>query len=342
LAVAFALLAFSCSPTKNQPTNWNQLLEQFNTVQNEVRVPVHLIATRFKETPFAGIWVDTEARPLLLLLDTGAGTTVLRESHRNLLDLNEFGQVAAEGGVGRPATTNLAFYTTSSLSLNGFPLQNETVAFMDDREFDEIGKNSGKTIDGLLGATLLQRGEIDLDVPARVLTLRSFDKNQVEQSQYSIPLVHFPDKNGYAIPLTNQEGKTGRFLLDTGTNAVLVLNEKRPFGQAAVRSQSIGNLDFQTLHGEGSVSFYGLPGALFMRGRVFAKGTPVAVAPRDDRLEGTVGIPLVWSSRRVILNHRKELAAFDPIDPNQTVPASAPWIGSPLSGPVPQSGGPGE
>jgi hypothetical protein len=280
-------------------------------IREETRIPLKLLPSGQQSVPFFAVQAQCKDRNLLLLVDTGTSVTLLRNTHQERMKLKQVSQ-AETNTQGSPT---LSVFSSSSLRLGEFHLEGETVAFLSDDQFDSLERETGVPVDGFLGATLLRRGEVEFNVPDKMLVIRPFDRSEVEDSPFSVPFVSIPDSNGYVIPLKDRDGSQGRFLLDTGTNAALTLATDCPLGQAAQKAGASGYNECRSLQGKHTFECYPLPAELTLPGYAFRKGLRVYLVPEvDPRIEGTVGMPVFLDSNRVLLNHKLQLAAFEPAD----------------------------
>ena len=277
-------------------------------VREETRIPLKLLPSGRPNVPFFAVQAQCKDRNLLLLVDTGTSLTLLRDTHQERMKVKQVSQAEAN----TKGSPTLPVFSSSSLSLGEFQLEGETVAFLSDDQFASLVRETGVPVDGFLGATLLRRGELEFNIPDKMLVIRPFDRSQVEDSPCAVPFVPIPDRNGYAIPLKDSDGSPGRFLLDTGSNAALTLAADRPLGEAAQKAGAFGRNECRSLQGNQTFECFPLPVELSLPGYAFQKGLRVVLIPDEDpRIEGTVGMPLFLDSNRVLLNHNLQLAAFE-------------------------------
>ena len=312
--VASTFLLSSCSLLRPQPPlrTWPPLIERMSEVRQEIQVPFKRIPSGRSGIDFVGVEVQSRERSLLLLVDTGTSMTLLRESVRLELRLEKTTQ--GESVEPFEESTRMTIYSTSSLFIGGEALESEAVAFFPDKRFDGLTHGDDRPIDGILGATLLARGEVEFDMVGGTLAVRPFDSSQVEGPSNTVPLLSIPDLNGFTVPLQTGEGRIVRFILDTGTNADLILAAESELGKRAIERGETGSSTCRTLRGENLVGSHPLPEQLIIAGHSFDAGLPVFVQPRPEpRFEGSLGIPVFWASSRVILNQVLGLAYFQPL-----------------------------
>ncbi|MEO9193044.1 MAG: aspartyl protease family protein [Polyangia bacterium] len=123
--------------------------------------------------------VEVEGRALTLLLDTGADVVYLRRQTfdalvgdgRKTLSIT----AAAAGGA---VDTEVA--RTSSVRVYGEEVSDAFISYVDEGRIDELAKEAGRPVDGLLGAAFLRHFAIDIDYPRRTLALhRYLDDSQL-------------------------------------------------------------------------------------------------------------------------------------------------------------------
>jgi hypothetical protein len=306
-----ASLLASCYSLKKGPATWPTLMDRLTTVDREMTVPLVEIPSGAGMASYMAVKVKGEKREYLLQVDTGSSLTLFRESVAKELHLKRVGRGEI---VGLPDGDNHAeVCLTSSLSLGEFRLKEETAASMPDVRFAGFEKISGIRVDGILGASLLHRGEVEINGASRTLTLRPFSQSAIQNSQKTVELLPIHDLNGFAVPLDVNFDKPGRFLLDTGSNAELIFDGAGRFGRKIKSTHSIGSEECCTIRGSYPVPAYRLPFPMILGGRRFDPGSRVYVEDRQDhRLEGSIGTPIFWSSRKVILNVKQERASFEP------------------------------
>lgn len=307
------VLIGSCTTFPKRTASWPELATRMTGTGKEVTVPMVEIGTGPLGTvPYIGVKAEYGGRPLLLQVDTGSSLTLLRESLRTGLSARPVSHAEVLGATGSLAEQSL--YRTSALSIGDLKLKNEIVAFLPDAQIDALGRKEYKEqLDGVLGASLLHRGEVEFNTIQKTLTVRPFDEAQAQNLPIRIAMVWISDLNGFAIPLEVGSDRSVRFQLDTGTNAEIIFDSGGTYGQRIEASTSIGTAECRTFRGTYQVKAYWLPFPVTIAGRRSEPGTRVYVESRDDhRHAGSVGMPLIWANKRVILNAHQQTAAFEP------------------------------
>jgi hypothetical protein len=287
------------------------LIEKMNEVKQETRLPLRRIPSGRSGVDFIGVEVQSRERPLLMLVDTGTSLSILRESVREEVRLKKLTQGETVEPFAQRDTATV--YSTSSLFIGGEALGSEPVTFLPDERFDGLTHNDGSKIDGILGATLLARGEVEFDALEMAMRVRPFRDARIGKGPHTVPLLVIPDLNGFTVPLETEDGSVFRFILDTGTNADLILAEESDLGKKAKELGETGSSNCRTLRGENLVGSHPLPVPLQIAGHRFERGATVFVQPSaEPRFDGSLGIPIFWASERVILNREQGLVSFEP------------------------------
>ncbi|MCA9432520.1 MAG: retropepsin-like domain-containing protein [Candidatus Omnitrophica bacterium] len=301
-------LVTSCALPKRQARSWNQMNTEIELAREEVQIRLEKIPSGVKDAPYAGIRAQTRDGAILLLVDTGTSVTLLRESVRDKLKVSKLSRARLES---EDSDSERRLYTTSSISVGPLEFTNEAVTFLPDDQVDGLSRNAGRRVDGILGATLLRRGEIEFRGPENELVIRPFDRSKIKVDNSSLPLIFIPDSNTYAIPLRTETGMGSRLLLDTGTNVELVLDEHRPLARKVMESTQTGTWNYDSVHGSHEVRVFELPFGILGPGISFPKGRKVCVdSRRDGPLDGVIGIPVFWRTSRILLNSKMEMASF--------------------------------
>ncbi len=308
------ILIGSCTTTiPKRASSWSELVIKMAGTGKEVSVPLIEIGTGpLSKAPYVGVKAEYAGHQLLLQVDTGSSLTLLRESLRTGLSARPVSHAEVQGATGSLAKQTV--YRTSSLSLGDLRLKNEVVAFLPDTQIDALGRKEYKEkLDGVLGASLLHRGEVEFNTVQKTLTIRPFEDAQAQSLPVKIPMVWIPDLNGFAIPLEVGSDRSVRFQLDTGTNAEIIFDSGGTYGERIEATIPIGTAECRTFRGTYQVKAYWLPFPVSIAGRRCEPGTRVYVESRDDhRHAGSVGMPLVWANKRIILNAHQQTAAFEP------------------------------
>lgn len=316
LACLFGLLVgASCSPYKRIPLTWPELNKRLDPVRREFQVPIVPIAAAGQPVPYLGLPIQAGNRELVFQWDTGSSVTLLRESLRKSLKLTRVGQ--AEVVNAPEGEEPQSIFATSDLRLGDFRLREEFVAFLPDQQFDTFSSRFTPRVDGILGASLLHRGEAEIRGPSETLVLRPFGSSpETTPPQQTVFLIHIPDINGFAVPVDVEGSRSRRFLFDTGSNAEFIIDANTELGQKLRATPPVAQIPCRTIWQTYPLELYRLPFAMILAGRKIEPGTQVLVENRTDkRLAGSLGVPVVWSSERVILNRRLERATIVPSSP---------------------------
>jgi hypothetical protein len=344
-------------------------------VRSEVRIPVRSDNSADPRASFIYLDGKIQEEPVVLIFDTGSSSTLLRSSLRKKAKSVRCAVCDLPApGTSREATP---VYRLPRFQIGDLDLAEEPVIYLPDASFDCIESISGMHIDGILGASLLWRGELDFRGPEKAFYIRPFEQSTIDSHPACVPLGYSHDVNSYLVRLEERkspgEGKAwwGRLVVDTGSEPALQIEPTSVWGRELV--------DWSTVQGQASISspqlpepflskMYPLKRDLTLSSIQFPNGTTVHVrdtasseqqfdiiqrglAPQTPLLlasgsspvnppqgppqptkgqpvivDGIVGVPVFWSCSRVILNHRKESAVFEPPTTLtlQNPPAQAP------------------
>ncbi len=298
------LLSIGCFLPKRQGSQWPVM----ELASEEVQIRLERIPSGVKDAPYMGIRALTRTGSVLLLVDTGTSLSVLRESLKPELKVSRLSRQTVETE-GEGETRD--FYTTSSLRVGPLEFTNEAVSFLPDQEVDALTQNSGVQVDGLLGATLLKRGEIEFRGPEGEMVIRPFDRSKIKADDRSLALIFLSKSNTYAIPLQTESGQGSRLLLDTGTNVELILDAPRPLARKVMESDPVASWNYRSIHGVHQAQIFELPFSLSGPGIIFPKGRRVCIdTQRESPLDGVIGVPIFWKTPKILLNTQAELVSF--------------------------------
>jgi hypothetical protein len=166
---------------------------------------------------------DTEAA---FIMDTGAERTLMSEEAVHRLGLERDGWVASTTrGIGGYQQRPNAL--PRSLRLGGTALRRKTLTGDTSVTVGPLPVNQieGRPIAGLLGRDFLSPFDLDLDLPARRLSLNDVRGCSTGFLPWSMPYVAIPAAMvaGNALVIQTQvDGRTLRTLLDTGASASLI------------------------------------------------------------------------------------------------------------------------
>ena len=274
-------------------------------------IPFYGSATSEDRSPYLVVGVETEENPVNLIVDTGSPLSVVRDSLRKSLEAELVGH-SPQLEAGKYEMVR-EVYRTSSLRLGGVRLVDEPVVFLPDEAFDRFGFSE---FDGVLGATLLSRGVVEIETETHRIRLYPFDKGPEVDRKHSITMVHLWDLNYFVFALNTEQGGMGRFVLDTGTNYDLALKKSSTLAQRAMESERIEVWGLQDLMGFQKVPIYSLGENLTNSGLFYPKEMTVPVVDYESLpIDGMVGVSLVWNSKKVVLNAKEELVHIETREP---------------------------
>ncbi len=182
----------------------------------QVTLPFELISNHIHVEGHIG-----DSRPLSIIVDTGAGGSVLSSSLARDLGLEEVGKLEVRGG--GEGSQDLGHVKGVNLKLGGHMVQEATFATIDLTPLEPL---EGRTIDLILGYDVLGRTVLEVDYAARQITFHSPEIFVYEGSGERIP---FTLQNNHPhihadVLLREDKYASGTFLVDTGAHMALYLN----------------------------------------------------------------------------------------------------------------------
>jgi hypothetical protein len=167
-------------------------------------------------------------RPLLMILESGAGMTMLDVGAAERLGLQTSGAIAGAGAGASEVTVKLA--GIPSLAVGGVSVPRMQVSV---GALDALQRQTGRRFDGLLGYDVLSRFVVELDYArGRVTfhdpaTFRYDGAGEVLPFRLEMNLIHIPativPENGAPI--------AGEFVLDTGCGGQVAVALAAPFAR---------------------------------------------------------------------------------------------------------------
>lgn len=196
-------------------------------------------ATAFLKEPRVSLpfWLTTnhifvkgrirDSKPLNVIIDTGAGGSVINSRTARDLGLMSVGKLGARGS--GEGSQDMGFIKDISLALGTLSLENLTLI---DVDMSHLEPQIGHTMDVILGYEILSRAVLDIDYSAKILTLHRPDMFTYRGSGVSIP---FTLQNNHPhiqadILLAGRAPIATTFMVDTGAGGALSLN--KPFVNA--------------------------------------------------------------------------------------------------------------
>lgn len=153
------------------------------------------------------------------LLDTGASVSVINESMVDELGLEQKGRlVEVIGAAGR---AEASFTKVESIAMPGLELVNQQLLAVD---LDPFLPYVGRRVDGILGFDFISRFVVKIDYEKR--TLSAYRPSTFERNDSGIVLPLDLLGNLPVIGGLVEDEHEGRFLLDTGASAALVLHRE--------------------------------------------------------------------------------------------------------------------
>jgi predicted aspartyl protease len=247
-----------------------------------------------------------------IVLDTGAGGSVLDAKRAEELGLEAVGQQTSRGAGGTETGSTVHGV---AVELPGVELVDQTMGTL---ALGPISAQGGQPMDGILGYPLLSRVVAEVDYPNRSLSL--FDPGRYHYSGRGVSLpITFKDNLPYVkarVVLPDGRSIVGKFVIDTGASTSLILSP------GAIEREGIEASLGKTI----TVQARGVGGARDVRlARVtrlelagFSLAQPVATlqppGPGYISAEGTVGNigAGILSRFKVVLDYPRKRIIFEP------------------------------
>jgi predicted aspartyl protease len=155
-----------------------------------------------------------------LVIDTGAGGSVLDEKRAASLGLAMFGtqQARGSGGLAEGSTVRGV-----NVALPGFQLLDQTMSTL---ALGAIAAQAGRPLDGILGHPLLSRCVVEIDYARQCVSLFDPDAYRYTGTGISVPIT-FKENLPYvkaSVVLPDGRSISGKFVIDTGASTGLILS----------------------------------------------------------------------------------------------------------------------
>jgi predicted aspartyl protease len=155
-----------------------------------------------------------------LVLDTGAGGSILDAKRAEELGLETTGEQHAMGA-GGPETGSTVHGVT--VELPGVELVDQTMGTL---ALGAISAQGGQPMDGILGHPLLSRVVVEVDYPNRLVSIFAPEGYRYGGSGVSLPIT-FKDNLPYVkarVVLPDGRSISGKFVIDTGASTTMILS----------------------------------------------------------------------------------------------------------------------
>ncbi|MCR0983410.1 retropepsin-like aspartic protease [Roseomonas populi] len=190
--------------------------------------------------------VEVNGRPVPFVMDTGASLTTLLPEGVAVLGL-PVDRLRFSSGVGIAGETRAQNVLLSRMRVGGHDLRNLSVPVA------AYSRPGGARVAGLLGADLLRISEVELDMPARRVTLHDGRRCRLAampgQGAYDAIPVALVGGGLMVLPV-EVNGQPMRALFDTGAEASLLRRSLAP--AIGVTEQEVTRLPMGTAHGIGT------------------------------------------------------------------------------------------
>ncbi len=166
------------------------------------------------------------ARPLTLLLETGAGMTALHSPLAEELHVEITATVPGGGAGGRQIEVRLG--SLGSLEVGDARVEGMAVSFI---PLDHLWKYSGRRFDGLLGQDFLRRYAVEIDYAAGELRLHDPERFEYSGAGQTLPFTSSMNLVSVEASVVQPgiDPAPGRFVLDTGAGDLAALVLSAPF-----------------------------------------------------------------------------------------------------------------
>jgi predicted aspartyl protease len=155
-----------------------------------------------------------------VVIDTGAGSSVLDETRAASLGLATFGSQQARGSGGFAEGSRVRGV---NVTLPGFQLLDQTMGTL---ALGAIAAQAGRPLDGILGHPLLSRCVVEIDYARQCVSLFDPAAYTYTGPGVSVPIT-FKQNLPYvkaSVVLPDGRSISGRFLIDTGASTALLLS----------------------------------------------------------------------------------------------------------------------
>lgn len=263
---------------------------------------------------------------LRLVLDTGAGGSILDSGQAEALGLVATGQQHAMGSGGAVMGSTVRGV---SVSLPGIDLVDQTMGTL---SLTAIAAQAGQPLDGILGYPLLSRLIVQVDYPKKCVSLFDPEGYRYEGPGVSLPLT-FKDNLPYIkarVVLPDGRSLSGKFVVDTGASTSLILSPEA-VEREGVKS-SLGKTMSVQARGVGGVSAVNLARVAKLELGGFSLAQPITAIqpPGPGRIsaEGTIGNigGGIWSRFKVIFDYPRKRMILEP-GPDIALPFEADMSG---------------
>ena len=261
-----------------------------------------------------------------LVLDTGAGGSVLDAALSSSLGLAEVGTAHAQGSGGSAMGSTVRGV---DVTLPGLQLLDQTMSTL---ELGAISAQSGRPLDGILGHPFLSRCVVEIDYPRKCVSFFDAKGYTYTGPGVSVPIT-FKQNLPYVkanVVLPDGRSVSGKFVIDTGASTNLILSpesvEREGIADALGKTMTVQS------RGVGGVSEIRLArlGRLELGG--FSLAGPVAALQPSGTgrisAEGTVGNigGGILSRFKVIFDYSRQRMILEP-GPDLALPFEADMSG---------------
>ena len=161
-----------------------------------------------------------EREGMWLVLDTGAGGSVIDAERAKSLGLEASGQQHAMGSGGAEVGSTVHGV---DVGLPGFTLLDQTMGTL---RLESLAAQAGRPLDGILGRPLFERCVVEVDYAKKCVSLYDAEGYDYRGSGVSVPLT-FKENLPYVkarVVLPDGRSISGKFVIDTGASTNVFLS----------------------------------------------------------------------------------------------------------------------
>jgi predicted aspartyl protease len=261
-----------------------------------------------------------------LVLDTGAGGSVLDADRAEALGLEATGLQHAMGSGGAVMGSTVHGV---NVSLPGIDLIDQTMGTL---SLSAIAAQAGRPLDGILGYPVLSRLIVEVDYPKKCASFFEPEGYAYRGSGVSIPLT-FKQNLPYIkarVVLPDGRSISGKFAVDTGASSSLILSPEAIEREGV--SSSLGKTMSVQSRGVGGATEVNLARVAKLELGGFSLAQPITMlqpeGPGRISAEGTIGNigGGVWSRFKVIFDYPNKRMILEP-GPDIAAPFEADMSG---------------
>lgn len=291
------------------------LLSTISFYGQEVKLP--LIVSKDTRELFVKLPLANQKDSLFLFFDTGAGITMLDNEVAAKYGLKANEEINVSGAGGKKS---YGLLKNQRMYLDQTHFMDSVSLITDD--LSRLNLSFDNKIDGLIGATILQRYLTKIDIDEQVMSLYSFDEELDYEGYEKFPFKWY--KSGKIPEITvsfeMQNGKkyTGTVLFDSGAGLLLLVNtpfkEKNKVVQQfekKIRTES-DNLSNKTTYEKGLIKNISLGSFMIEKENMgISLASDTSGVSSDEEIMGILGSEIIHRFS-IILDYQRQLIYLKP------------------------------